>query len=103
MKTKIRFAAALTAVALAATLALPSEADARRRGHGWAIGAGILGAAVIGSAIANSAYAYPAYPVYPAYEVEPVEPYYVAPRQRCTHVDQFDHNGNYFGTRTVCR
>jgi hypothetical protein len=100
MNTKTRFAAALTAVALAATLALPSQAEARGRGHGWAIGAGILGAAVIGSAIASSAYAYPPYPVYQAYEEEPV---YMAPRQRCFHVDQFDHNGNYFGTRTVCR
>lgn len=97
MNSKTQFAAALAALAVAATVALPSG-EAQAKGKGWAIGAGLIGAAVVGSAIVHS-HAYGT-PVYSAYEVEPV---YGVPQRRCFHVDQYDHNGNYFGTRTVCR
>ena len=46
MNTKTKFFAALTALTLAATFALPSNAEAR--GRGWAIGAGLVGAAIVG-------------------------------------------------------
>ena len=58
MTTKTKFAAALSALALAATLALPSTAEAR--GRGWAIGAGLLGAGIV----VGSVFAATAQPVY---------------------------------------
>jgi hypothetical protein len=85
MTTKIKFAAALSALALAATIALPSS-EANARGRGWAIGAGILGAAIVGSAIAAHS-----------------APVYVDGGYRCRYVRQFDGWGNYMGTAKVCR
>jgi hypothetical protein len=85
MISKTKFAAALTALTIAATFALPSsEAQAHRRG--WAIGAGIVGAAIVGSAIAASA-----------------QPVYVGGYRSCKRVAQFDHWGNYIGSTKVCR
>ena len=84
MNTKTKFAAALSALAIAATLALPSTAEAR--GRGWAIGAGLLGAGII----AGSVYAATAQPVY-------------VNRIRCRWVRNFDAWGNYVGTSKVCR
>ena len=52
MSTKIKFAAALTALTLATTLALPAS-DAQARGRGWAIAAGTVGGAIVGAAIAS--------------------------------------------------
>ncbi len=85
MNTKTKFAAALTALALTATLALPSQAEAR--GRGWAIGAGLLGAGIV----AGSIYAAQAQPVY------------VDGGYRCRYVERFDRWGNYAGTVKVCR
>ena len=85
MNAKTKFFAALTALTLAATFALPSNAEAR--GRGWAIGAGILGAAIVAGAVA-SAHA---------------EPVYVGGYRSCKRVAQFDHWGNYVGSTKVCR
>ena len=85
MNTKT-FTAALTALTIAATFALPSN-EAQARGRGWAIGAGILGAAVVGSAIAASA-----------------QPVYVSGGYRsCRWVAQYDRWGNFLGNTKVCR
>jgi hypothetical protein len=85
MNTKSKFAAALSALAIAATLALPSQAEAR--GRGWAIGAGILGAGIIAGSIA-AAHA---------------NTVYVDGGYRCRWVKNFDAWGNYLGTSKVCR
>jgi hypothetical protein len=84
MNIKTKFAAALSALAIAATLAVPSQAQAH--GRGWAIGAGILGAGIVAGSIA-AATAQPVYVVGP----------------RCRYVDRFDRWGNYYGTVKVCR
>ena len=85
MNSKTKLFAALTALTLAATFALLSNAEAR--GRGWAIGAGILGAAIVAGAVA-SAHA---------------EPVYVGGYRSCKRVAQFDHWGNYVGSTKVCR
>ncbi len=85
MNTKTKFAAALSALAIAATLALPSQAEAR--GRGWAIGAGLLGAGLV----AGSVYA----------ATQPVV--YVDGGVRCRWVARYDRWGNYLGTGKVCR
>jgi hypothetical protein len=86
MNSKTKFFAALTALTLAVTFALPSsEAQAHRRG--WAVGAGILGAAIVAGAVA-SAHA---------------QPVYVGGYRSCKRVAQFDHWGNYIGSTKVCR
>jgi hypothetical protein len=86
MNTKTKFAAALTAVALAATLALPSQAEAR--GRGWAIGAGLIGAGIIAGSIA-AAHA---------------QPVYVGGGYRsCRWVANYDRFGNFLGNSKVCR
>jgi hypothetical protein len=82
MNTKIKFAAALAALAFAATLALPGEAQAHRRGWGWGIGPVAPGLFV---------------PVY-------AQPVYIVPIYRtCKRIPQFDFWGNYVGTARVCR
>ena len=53
MNTKTKFVAALSALAIAATLAMPSQAEAR--GRGWAIGAGLIGAGIVAGSIAAAA------------------------------------------------
>ena len=86
MNTKTKFAAALSALAIAATLALPGQAEARV--NGWAIGAGIVGAGIIAGSIAAAN----------------AQPVYVTPApRRCRWVDQFDRFGNYMNTVKVCR
>ena len=86
MTTKIKFAAALTALTIAATFALPAkEAEARHWGGG-AIAAGLIGGAVLGAAIASSNAA----PVY--YE-----------GRRCRWINNYDYNGFYVGKSKVCR
>ena len=83
MNTKT-FAAALTALTLAATFAMPSnQAHAQRRAL---LGAGLVGAAIVGTAVAASS-----------------QPVYVAGPRRCKIVDQFDRWGNYLGTTKICR
>ena len=89
MNTKTKFVAALSALAIAATLALPSQAEAR--GRGWAIGAGLIGAGIVAGSIA-AAHAQPVY-------LEPAYGY----RYRCRYVDRFDRWGNFAGTVKVCR
>ena len=84
MNTKIKFAAALTALTVATTLAMPSsDAQARR----WGLGLGLVTGAVVGAAIANS-YAHPVY---------------VGGFRRCHWQRQFDDFGNYMGKAKVCR
>ena len=84
MNTKIKFAAALTALTVATTLAIPSsDAQARR----WGLGLGLVTGAVVGAAIANS-YA---------------QPVYVGGVRRCFWQRQFDGLGNYMGTVKVCK
>lgn len=85
MNTKTKLAAALSALAIAATLALPSQAEAR--GRGWAIGAGILGAGIIAGSIAAAN----------------ANTVYVDGGYRCRWVKQFDAWGNYLGSSKVCR
>ena len=85
MNTKIKFAAALTALALTATLALPSI-EAQARGRGFGIAAGLIGGIVAGSIYAAQA-----------------QPVYVDGGYRCRYVDRFDRWGNYAGTVKVCR
>ena len=92
MNTKTKFAAALSALAIAATLALPSTAEAR--GRGWAIGAGLIGAGIVAGSIAAAAQ-----PVY----VEPAYGYSYSYGYRCRYVDRFDQWGNFAGTVKVCR
>ena len=85
MNFKTKFAATLSALAIAATLALPSSAEAR--GRGWAIGAGLIGAGIVAGSIA-AAHA---------------QPIYVDGGYRCRYVRNFDAWGNYVGTSKVCR
>lgn len=79
--------AALTALTLAATFALPSNEAHAKGGKGFAIGAGIVGAALVGSAIAASA--------------QPV--YYGGGYRSCRWVAQYDRWGNFLGNTKVCR
>jgi hypothetical protein len=85
MNFKTKTFAALTALTVATTFALPSN-EAQARGRGWAIGAGILGAAVIGGAIAASA-----------------QPVYVEGYRSCRWVANYDRFGNFLGNTKVCR
>lgn len=84
MNTKT-FTAALTALTIAATFALPSN-EAQARGRGFAIGAGILGAAIVGSAIAAHS-----------------QPVYVGGYRSCRWVANYDRWGNFVGNSKVCR
>ena len=87
--TKTKIAAALTALTLAATLAIPStEAQAGKFGTGLAVG--LIGGAMIGAAAAHGAYAAPGY-----YGYGPVY-------RRCRWVRQYDAYGFYVGTARVC-
>ena len=88
MNTKTKFAAAPTALAVTAAVALPSS-EAHAGSRGWAIGAGLIGAGIVAGSIAAAAQ-----PVY----VEPAYTY----RYRCRYVDRFDRWGNYAGTVKVC-
>jgi hypothetical protein len=88
MNMNIKFAAALSALAIAATLALPNQAEAR--GRGWAIGAGLIGAGIVAGSIAAASQ-----PVV----IEPAYSY----GYRCRYVDRFDQWGNFAGTVKVCR
>jgi hypothetical protein len=84
MNTKIKFAGALTALTLAATLAMPSsEAQAHRWGWGVGLGVGLVGAAVIANSVAaNTVY---------------VDGY------RCRIVRNYDSFGNYLGKSKICK
>ncbi len=77
--------AAVAALALATTLALPaSEAQAR----GWGLAAGIVGGAIVAGAIAANANA---------------NTVYVDGYRRCRFVRNYDAYGYYVGTTRVCR
>jgi hypothetical protein len=85
MNTKIKFAGALTALTLAATLAMPSsEAQARRWGWGLGLGVGLVGTAIVAGAVANANTVY-------------VDGY------RCKIVRNFDSFGNYLGKSKICK
>ena len=86
MNTKTQFAAALSALALVATLALPAT-PAQAHGRGWGIAAGVIGAGIVAGSIA-AAHA---------------QPVYVDGGYRCRLVDRFDRFGNFAGTVKVCR
>ena len=86
MNNKTKSFAALTALTLAATFALPStEAHAKYRG--WGIGAGIVGAGLIAGSIA-AAHSHPVY---------------VGGYRRCNWVANYDRFGNFLGNSKVCR
>jgi hypothetical protein len=88
MTTKIKFVAALAALTVAATFALPAkEAEARRWGGGG-LALGLIGGAIAGAAIANAAT-----PVY----------YDGYGYRRCRWVSNYDYNGFYVGKSKVCR
>ena len=83
MSIKTKTAAALAALTLATTLALPaSEAQAR----GWGVAA-IIGGAIVAGAVAS------------AYSA----PVYADGHRRCRFVRQYDAYGFYIGTVKVCR
>lgn len=84
--TKIKIAAALTALTVAFTFALPAkEAEARRWGG---VAAGLAIGALAGAAIASShAHAYPAYG---------------HGYKRCRWVNEYDRFGYYIGKSRVC-
>jgi hypothetical protein len=76
--------AAVAALALATTLAIPaSEAQAR----GWGLAAGLVGGAIVAGAIAANANA---------------NTVYVDGYRRCRFVRQYDQFGYYVGTARVC-
>ena len=83
MSIKTKTAAALAALTIATTLALPAS-DAQARG--WGIAAGIIGGAIVAGAVAN------------AYSA----PVYVDGYRRCRFVRQYDAYGIYVGTARVC-
>lgn len=100
-RTKKSVAAALAALAIGASVFATSDAEARPRYRGAAIGAGIVGALALG-AIAAGAASGPAYGYYddgyaPAYAYGP------GPVRRCHLVDRVNYYGEYVGTRRVCR
>ena len=88
MTTKIKFAAALTALTLAATFAMPAKDAEARRWGGGGLAVGLIGGALVGAAIASSAHATPVY--YDGY-------------RRCRWVNNYDYNGFYVGKSKVCR
>ena len=76
--------AAVAALALATTLAIPaSEAQAR----GWGLAAGLVGGAIVAGAIAANANA---------------NTVYVDGYRRCRFVRRYDQFGYYVGTARVC-
>jgi hypothetical protein len=90
IKTKI---AALALATLAVTGSMASTTtQAKARGLGWGIGAGLLGAAVVGSAIAASDGYYAASDGY----------YYDGGYRRCGWIRQYDVYGNYIGRARTC-
>jgi hypothetical protein len=83
------FTAALTALTLAATLALPStQAEAKGGKNAALIGAGLLGAAVVGTAVAATAG--PTVVVGPGF-------------RRCHLVPAHNYFGQFVGYTKVCR
>jgi hypothetical protein len=88
MNIKSKVAVALSALTLAASLAVPaSSAQAGHHGR-WGIGAAIVGGAIVGGAIASEA-AYGGY--------------YADGYRRCRWERQYDSYGFYVGTVRVCR
>ena len=86
MITKTKITAALTALTLAATVAMPSS-DAQALGWGGALAVGLIGGAIVGAAVASQAQAAPVY----------VDGY-----RRCRFVRQYDGYGFCVGTAKVC-
>jgi hypothetical protein len=84
---KLKVAAALAALTLAATVALPTT-QAQAGHHGWGLGfaGAAIGTAIVAGAVANS-YA---------------EPVYVDGYRRCWMKPRYDIVGNYIGSVQVC-
>jgi len=88
MTTKIQFAAALTALTLAAAVALPTtEAQAGYKGWGLGLAGAAIGTAIVAGSVAN-AYA---------------EPVYVDGYRSCAWRPRYDAFGNFIGNVKVCR
>ena len=91
MISRIRIAAVLTALAVAAAVTLPSgEAEARNRGG--AVAAGVIGGALLGAAIIGASQA----------QSRPIYDRERGPR-RCRWVADYDRWGNYVGRSRICR
>ena len=86
--TKTKIAAALTALTLATTLAIPSTQAQAGSGFGTGLAVGLVGGALVGAAVANGAYAAP-YGYGPGF-------------RRCRWVRQYDAYGFYVGATRVC-
>lgn len=80
------FTTALTALTIAATVALPTSQAEAKGGKGLLIG-GLVGAAIVGTAVAASA--------------QPS--YYGGGYRNCRWVSQYDYYGNFAGNVKVCR
>jgi hypothetical protein len=98
-RTKKSFAAAVAALALGASVFATSDAEARPRYRGAAIGAGIVGALALGALAAGAASG----PAYGYYDDGYAPAYAPAPVRRCQLVDRVNYYGEYVGTRRVCR
>jgi hypothetical protein len=98
-RTRKSLASAVAALALGASVfATASDAEARPRYRGAAIGAGIVGALAVGALAAAAAR-----PAYGHGYYEPVYSYGPAPVRRCHLVDRVNYYGDVIGTRRVCR
>lgn len=98
-RTKKSFAAALAALAIGASVFATSDAEARPRYRGAAIGAGIVGALAIGALAAGAASG----PAYGYYDDGYAPAYAYGPARRCHFVDRVNYYGEVIGTRRVCR
>jgi len=98
-RIKKSVAVALAALAIGTSVFATSDAEARPRYRGAAVGAGIVGALALGALAAGAAsgpaYGYGGYG--PAYAYGP------GPVRRCHLVDDVNYYGEYVGTRRVCR
>jgi hypothetical protein len=87
MFTKTKLAAALTALTLAATVAIPANDAHAGNNFGAGLAFGLVGGAVLGAAVASQAQAGPVY----------AEGY-----RRCRWVRNYDAYGFYVGKSRVC-
>jgi hypothetical protein len=86
MTIKTKTAGALTALTVAAAIAIPTEAAQAKPKFGH-IAAGLLGAAVVTGAVAAAT----------------ANPYYYDGYRRCFWQPQYDVFGNFIGNAQVCR
>ena len=93
MITKTTIAAALTALTLAATLAIPTTEAQAGNGFYTGLAVGAIGGAVLGAGMANAGYGYGYGPGYVSYGYG---------YRSCRFVRQYDAYGFYVGTARVC-